>query len=96
MSDVINIEVKVTAKSPTNKIVGWREGQLIVRVSAPREKGKANLELIRFLNKCLSIPQANIIILKGETSPLKTIRFEGFTKQSFEQAILNVVCGAST
>jgi uncharacterized protein (TIGR00251 family) len=57
------------------------EGEMIrVRVAAPREKGKANKELIRFLAKCLSIPKANGVLLSGETSRKKRMLVEGMSK----------------
>ena len=45
----IILSVKVIPKASQNKIVGWEEEFLKIRISAPPDKGAANRELIRFL-----------------------------------------------
>lgn len=67
------IEIKVTPKSRENKIIGFEEGVLKIRLTAAPEKGEANRALIRFLAKALDIPQRDIILLKGETSRQKQL-----------------------
>lgn len=66
------ITVKVTANAPKNEIIGQMEnGVWKVRVSASREKGKANKELIQFLEETLG---RKIEILSGHHEPLKRIK----------------------
>ncbi len=50
------------------------DGCIKLDVAAPRKGGKANHELIRFFAHHLGVPQANIVIMKGETRGRKVVR----------------------
>lgn len=83
------ILVKIIPRSRANQVVGFKEDVLKIRIKAFPEKGKANLELIRFLAKELSIAQNRITILSGHTSRLKKLQIEGFTRKRMTQAVVN-------
>ncbi len=80
----ITLKVKIVPNSKQNQIVGFYEDAkakpgintkiLKIKIAATPEKGKANEELIRFLSEIFNIPQKNITILRGHTSPIKTIQ----------------------
>lgn len=66
------ITVKVIANAPKNEIVGQMEnGVWKIRISAPREKGKANKELTQFLEETFG---RKIEILSGLHEPLKRVK----------------------
>lgn len=72
------LQVRVLTKGCLDRIDGFQEdGSLKVRVTAPREKGKANERLVRLLARHLEVPQSGIEILVGHTSSRKTIRITG-------------------
>lgn len=75
------LTVKVTPKAREDKVVGWDNEILKVRVKAPPEKGEANRAVIRLLSTTFHIPQKNLILLQGGSSPLKRILFEGCTME---------------
>ncbi len=58
-------------------LVGWREGVLRVRVSAPPVDGKANLTLTRFLAATLGIAPGDVIVTRGQTSRRKLVSIAG-------------------
>jgi len=47
-----------------------------IRIKAAPEKGRANIELIRFLAKELTLPKENISIISGKTEQLKLIKLK--------------------
>lgn len=68
------ITVKVIASAKRTELRGtMADGTLKIAVAAPREKGKANKELIRFLAQHFHISKERIIIKSGLTSNKKTI-----------------------
>ncbi len=67
------LDVKVTPKARENKIVGFVDNVLKIRLTAAPEKGEANRALVRFLAKALDIPQRDIILLRGETTRQKQL-----------------------
>ena len=69
----ILLKVKAFPKAGENRIVGARNGELVVRIQAPALKGQANKELVKFLAKTLAVSRSEIEILSGETSRHKLI-----------------------
>ena len=72
-ADRIHIELKVQPGASKTEITGLKDGRLKVRIAAAPEDGRANAELCRFLAAALGCPRAEIILLRGEKSRLKTI-----------------------
>ena len=70
----IFLKVKVIPKSGCNKITDIINGTLKIKIKSAPEKNKANKELIKYLGKIFKVPGQCIIIVKGKTSPLKTIK----------------------
>lgn len=52
------------------------EKRLIVRVSAPPDKGKANKAVIEAIAKAFGLPKSAVSITAGEKDRLKTLRLE--------------------
>ena len=79
----VQLVIKVTPKSKVNKIVGWTDAHLSIRITAPPEKGAANQALVILLSKEFQLPQKNIILLRGATSRTKYFLIIGLTKEKF-------------
>ncbi len=80
MSDTV-LTVKLTPNAAKNEIQGWADGPdgkpiLKVRVTAVPEKGKANDALTALLSKTWRIPASSIIIVRGITDRIKTLRID--------------------
>jgi uncharacterized protein (TIGR00251 family) len=61
--------------------------RLKISVNAPPVDGKANEAVIRVLAQTLSVPKANIEILRGETGRRKTVRIRGVTLKALLQTL---------
>lgn len=74
------LRVKVIPKSSKNEIVEIMddngEKTIKIRIKAVPEKGKANVELIKFLSKELNIPKENISIISGKTDHIKLLKIK--------------------
>lgn len=66
--------VKVIPNAPQNRIEGFHNNILKVKIQAPPDKGKANQALIDFLAETFHIPKSKIEILSGHTSRLKKLK----------------------
>ena len=64
------LQVKVKPNARENKIISEQGNMLVVSITAPPEKGKANLELARFLSKKL---KKQVRIVSGFRSSSKII-----------------------
>ena len=69
----MTFRVKVIPRSAKTEIVGrMADGTLKIKIAAPPEKGKANAELIRFLEAHFKVDSVEII--SGHTAALKIVR----------------------
>lgn len=68
------IEIIVKANSPKTEIIGWDKEKKALRVNvhAQPEKGKANIEIIKFFTR---ITKKKVTIASGLTSKKKLLRF---------------------
>jgi uncharacterized protein (TIGR00251 family) len=73
------LRVRVIPRARRNEIAGWREGALVVRLTAPPVEGSANKALLRFLAEVLQVRLPDVTLLTGEKSREKVIRIEGLT-----------------
>jgi len=80
----VTLRVKVRPKAKRDALRGVRAGALLVGVSAPPEKGKANRALIGVLARELKLPKGSIEIVAGETRPEKLIRLRGAKRAQLE------------
>lgn len=76
------LRIKVIPKSSKNEIIEVMQDKehgatIKIRIKAVPEKGKANLELIKFLSKTYNVPKENISIVGGKTEQIKLIRIDG-------------------
>ena len=81
------LKIKAFPKSERNAIAGARNGELVVRVRAPAQKGQANKELVKFLAKSLDLTRSEIEILSGDTSRHKIIRLPESARKSLEAVL---------
>ena len=79
-----------------NELLGFKEGILRLKITAPPEKGKANKELISFLSQRLDIPKTKLQIVKGQASRDKVITLEGLSQDEVMRRLSSSCGGAGT
>lgn len=82
MSAPFLLRVRATPGAARPKVGGVWEGpggdsRLVVRVSAPPEKGKANWAVAEAISKAFGLPKSAVSITAGETDRLKTFALDG-------------------
>lgn len=76
----IRLGVKVVPASSRNCIAGWLGETLKIRVTAPAERGKANLAVEAILAAALGITNDCARVIQGRTSPRKVIEITGLSE----------------
>jgi uncharacterized protein (TIGR00251 family) len=76
------LSVRLTPRAAAARIGGlWTDakgdGWLSASVTAPPDKGRANLALVALLAETLDLPRSSISLEAGDTSRLKRIRIAG-------------------
>ena len=84
------ISVRVHPGAAKNEVVGFTDGVLEVRVSAPPVKGKANRELIAFLSEKLGVTKGKVDIIKGHTTRNKVVAISGLSQEELAKRLLNI------
>ena len=69
------LTIKVTPRASKNAVDGWRNGQLIVRVTAAPVDAAANDAVIALFAGALRIPKRDITIVRGASSRTKVLAF---------------------
>ncbi len=69
----IIVPVKVIPGMQVSLFAGVRAGELLFKLAAPPEQGKANAELERFFSKLLGISRSAISIVSGGASRHKNV-----------------------
>ena len=84
----LHVQVKLGKK---NEKIQRTNNSWLISINAPATEGKANERLIEFFSEVLEIPKSKIVILKGHSSPFKTLEIE-----SAEENVISVLTSAST
>jgi uncharacterized protein (TIGR00251 family) len=74
------VQIKLQPRASSNQIVGWKEGVLYLRLTAPPVEGAANAACIDFLAKTLGVRKSQLEIVSGHKSRDKRIHITGLSQ----------------
>jgi len=77
--DGVTFTAKIVPGSSKTTISGLLDDMLKVRVAAAPEKGKANRCLVAYLAKQLGVKKKAVLIVSGQTNPIKQVRVAGMS-----------------
>jgi uncharacterized protein (TIGR00251 family) len=81
------IDVRLQPRGVRDELLGWRDGVLRAKVSAPPAEGKANLALCRLIAKRVGVPPSRVSVFRGEKSRDKVVRVEGVDAAAAKRAL---------
>jgi len=73
----VKLQIKVVPKSSRNGVAGWMGDTLKVWVTAPPERGKANVAVQAVLADALGVSRESIRLVAGLKSSRKVVEVEG-------------------
>jgi uncharacterized protein (TIGR00251 family) len=79
--------VKVVPRASSNEIVGWRQGVLRLRVTAPPSDGRANAAVTALLADALRLRKSAVSIVAGHGSAHKRVAVEGLGLEEVERRL---------
>lgn len=59
------LAVHAMPKSGRDEVVGWRGTELVVRVTAAPESGKANAAVCKVVASALGVPKSSVHVVRG-------------------------------
>jgi uncharacterized protein len=82
------IAVRLQPRARADEIVGERDGALVVRVTAPPERGRANAALCRLIAKRARVGLRRVSIVRGVGARQKLIRVQGADQESLRAVLI--------
>ena len=76
------LAIKVVPGASRSGIAGWLGDELKIRVSAPPDRGKANLEVQTLLAAALNLRIDQVTIVSGHTRPRKIVALTGIDREA--------------
>ncbi len=76
--------MRVQPRASSSAIVGWREGALAVRVTAPPVDGEANRAVAALLARALEVRPSAVSVVRGQRGRDKLVRVEGLSDRDIE------------
>jgi uncharacterized protein (TIGR00251 family) len=67
--------------------VGWRDGVLRVRVTAPPVDGEANAAVARLLARALRVAPSTVAVIRGGRSRDKHVRITGLSEAELRRRL---------
>lgn len=78
------IEVRLRPRGHADELLGFEDGVLQARVSAPPVDGKANKALCRLVAKRAGVAPSRVTVVRGEKSRQKLLLVEGIDEESLK------------
>jgi uncharacterized protein len=85
-----DIAVKVVPRATRDEIVGWLDGALKVRVTAPPQDGRANRAVEALLAEALSLKKTAVTVAAGLRSARKRVAVAGLTQDEIVRRLMAV------
>jgi uncharacterized protein len=87
---MIDIAVKVVPRAARDEIVGWLDGALKVRVTAPPQDGRANRALEALLAEALGLKKTAVTVAAGLRSARKRVTVADLTVEEIMRRLAAV------
>jgi uncharacterized protein (TIGR00251 family) len=81
------LEVEVQPRASRTEVVGWREGRLRVRLTAPPVEGAANAALVGLLAERLGLPRRALAVVSGAAARRKRVRIDGIDEAALSRLL---------
>jgi len=87
MRERSTLEIHLQPGAKSSGLVGFRNGVLYARVTAPPEKGRANKALLELIAGELRVSKSDLEIVRGHTSRHKVIYVMGLAPEELSSRI---------
>lgn len=81
------LSLRVTPRASRDEVVGWRDGALRVRVTAPPAGGEANQAALALLARALRVPRSTMAVVSGASGRTKVVLVRGLGMDAIESRL---------
>ncbi len=83
----VSFEVRVSPRASANRVVGEREGRLLVRVTAPPAEGAANEAVVALLAASLGVARSEVRVERGFAARTKLVSVPARAREALLQLV---------
>lgn len=84
----ISISLRVIPNSAQDRVIGYTDDFLKIKITAPPNENKANKHIIEYLSDIFGVPKSKISFISGEKSKLKRLLIVGISLEALNAKIL--------
>ncbi len=84
----VSIALKIIPNSSQDKVIGYADDFLKIKITAPPNENKANKHVIEYLSDIFDVPKSKISFISGEKSKLKRLLLQGISIEALTAKIL--------
>jgi uncharacterized protein len=84
------LKVRVIPNAKKNEFGGYRDGELVLRLTAPAAQGKANRAAVEFLARFVGVPRSSVLLERGESSRHKIFQIVGLGNSDLERKLAQI------
>lgn len=81
------IDVRLRPRGGADELLGFRDGVLQARVTAPPVEGRANKALCRLIAKRAGVAPSSVSVVRGKKGRDKVVRVEGVEPAALRVAL---------
>lgn len=81
------LPLRVQPRASHDAILGWQDGSLRVRVTAPPVEGEANRAVTALVARALGLPASAVSVVRGARGRDKLVRVRGMTAAEVESRL---------
>ena len=90
MTLMSELKVRVIPNAKKNEFGGYRDGELVLRLTAPAVQGKANRAAVEFLARFVGVPRSAVLLERGESSRHKIFQIVGLGNSDLERKLAQI------
>jgi uncharacterized protein (TIGR00251 family) len=84
------LKVRVIPNAKKTEFAGYRDGELLLRLSAPPVDNKANKAAVEFVSRFLDVSRSAVQIVGGERSRHKIFEIVGLGTSDLERKLAEI------
>jgi uncharacterized protein (TIGR00251 family) len=84
------LKIRVIPNARKTEFDGYREGEIVLRLNAVAQDGKANKAAIEFLARYLKVPRTSVLLISGEKSRHKIFQIVGLESGDLESKLAGI------
>ena len=90
MTLVADLKVRVIPSAKKDAFGGYRDGELVLRLTAPAVGGKANKASVEFLARFIGVRRSAVLLVRGESSRHKIFQIVGLGNSDLERKLAEI------